>query len=293
MATFNGSRWIDEQLNSIFSQLDVEVSVIVNDDCSSDDTLDKLNSWKERGFRLQILENDSSRNGLPGSFLEFLSHEVDTDFVAFSDQDDIWLPSHLRNSIEHLGRSGYGCVSSGRFVCEKNKIDSGILDLPDLNFFNWQNALVENQAYGNTLVMTSNFFSSLQTLQDVSAKDCVMHDSLIYLWGCVNSKITFIPHANVRYRIHDSNATGIPRLRFRGLVASQKLYLRQSALLLSKLEGDSSLKEIRSAIYEHVQGCTSRNFWVRLRYSLSPIFLRKKKRDQFIVLIFILFGLLR
>ncbi|OXB05327.1 glycosyl transferase family 2, partial [Flavobacterium plurextorum] len=102
VATYNGEKYISEQLQSILNQKDVDLDILISDDGSTDNTL-------------QVIGNDfpnlSTEINIPGSgsaaknFLNMVSNLNFTenfDYVAFSDQDDIWLPEKMKNAVEKL-----------------------------------------------------------------------------------------------------------------------------------------------------------------------------------------------
>src|SRR3954470_7309866 len=97
MATFNGAAWLREQIDSILVQQGVSVRLIVSDDGSSDDTSDLVDRWASHDPRIQRLETAESRLGATGNFLRLL-HDADfadAEFVALSDQDDVWEADRL------------------------------------------------------------------------------------------------------------------------------------------------------------------------------------------------------
>jgi glycosyltransferase involved in cell wall biosynthesis len=88
LATYQGERFIDEQLDSIVSQLSPNDEIILSDDASSDGT---LHAVRERGDpRIRILAN-RERVGYVRNFQRAIS-QVRGEYVFFSDQDDVWLP---------------------------------------------------------------------------------------------------------------------------------------------------------------------------------------------------------
>lgn len=114
LATHNGAKFLREQLESLFGQQDVAVSVIASDDCSSDGTVAQLQqSAQEHGLVLLPASHLSLGNA-NRNFMRLI-HDApvgDADYVAFSDQDDIWLPDRLRVAVECLKRDKAAGYSS-------------------------------------------------------------------------------------------------------------------------------------------------------------------------------------
>lgn len=104
LATFNGQRWLDEQLQSIFGQRAVSVSVVVSDDASTDGTLECLADWSIRE-RILLLPGQSTRFGSAHrNFLRLIRDAPlgDAEYVALADQDDVWLPGKLARAVHCL-----------------------------------------------------------------------------------------------------------------------------------------------------------------------------------------------
>jgi rhamnosyltransferase len=104
LATYNGAKWLDEQLTSIFDQIGVEVSVIASDDASSDATPQTLAGWSHRAD-LHVLPAAGARLGSAHrNFLRLIRDASldDAEYVALADQDDVWLPSKLCRAVEQL-----------------------------------------------------------------------------------------------------------------------------------------------------------------------------------------------
>ncbi len=111
LATYNGSRWLDEQLDSLLAQQGVEVTVFVSDDHSSDNTLALLQARDDA--RLRILPQAVRCGSAAGNFFRLLR---DVDFAGFdaislADQDDVWHGDKLLRALQHMETLGVDAVS--------------------------------------------------------------------------------------------------------------------------------------------------------------------------------------
>ena len=109
IAAYNGEEWISKQLDCILSQEDVVVDIFVSLDRSSDRTLSLLKSKKYNCPNLSILSYGERFGGAAKNFYRLIK-EVDLtsyDYVAFADQDDIWLPEKLNHGIQAMQSSGH------------------------------------------------------------------------------------------------------------------------------------------------------------------------------------------
>ena len=106
MSTYNGEKYIKEQLDSIFNQKEVYVTLYVRDDGSTDNTLEIIKAYHNDIILLPFDENKG-----PGlSFMTLLYHVMSLstqyDYYAFADQDDIWMDVKLNKAIQQIQNNG-------------------------------------------------------------------------------------------------------------------------------------------------------------------------------------------
>ena len=101
MCTYNGERYIREQLDSIVAQTYALKEVIIQDDGSSDHTVDICREYARRYPFIQVFVNEQNK-GLEANFESATMRSVG-DFVAFSDQDDIWYPEKIERQVASIG----------------------------------------------------------------------------------------------------------------------------------------------------------------------------------------------
>ncbi len=100
MSTYNGERYLREQINSILAQTYQEWQLLVRDDGSSDGTLGILKEYAvAHPERIRILRDGRKNLGAKGSFEQLLMEAPDTDYYMFADQDDVWLPNKIAVSL--------------------------------------------------------------------------------------------------------------------------------------------------------------------------------------------------
>lgn len=100
IATYNGEKYLEEQLDSILSQTLKPAEIIVCDDRSTDGTVKILEQYSRKGL-LSYYVNEH-RLGFIGNFKKAVSLCSPANYIALSDQDDIWLPSKLKQAAEYL-----------------------------------------------------------------------------------------------------------------------------------------------------------------------------------------------
>lgn len=95
ISTYNGAKYIERQLNSIFNQVNVDVRVLVRDDCSKDDTVEVIQKYAQKHPKNKIEIVNGKNVGFAKSFWLGLSRCGEADYYAFADQDDVWKPNKL------------------------------------------------------------------------------------------------------------------------------------------------------------------------------------------------------
>ncbi|MEL0027736.1 MAG: glycosyltransferase [Perlucidibaca sp.] len=111
LATYNGERWLDEQLDSLLNQTGVAVTVFVSDDCSGDGTIARLQARADE--RIRLLPATSRQGSAAGNFFRLL-RDVDFsgyDAISLSDQDDIWHADKLARALTLMAEQGVDAVS--------------------------------------------------------------------------------------------------------------------------------------------------------------------------------------
>lgn len=103
MATYNGEKYLEEQIDSILKQQNVSISLVIRDDCSSDGTTAICEKYNQKYDCIDYKQNQCNK-GYVHNFIDMLySAESDRyDYFAFSDQDDVWLPNKLAEAINRI-----------------------------------------------------------------------------------------------------------------------------------------------------------------------------------------------
>lgn len=114
LATYNGIQWLPEQIDSILNQRDVDLQIVVSDDQSTDGTHELLQNYTNKDSRVTLLPS-CSKFGCASKNFYRLMVEVDfstIDYIAFADQDDIWVDSKLSDLAKIAHESNSDGVSS-------------------------------------------------------------------------------------------------------------------------------------------------------------------------------------
>lgn len=101
MSTYNGEKYVEQQINSIMAQKSVDVKLYIRDDGSTDSTLTVLENLRKQ-YPEKIILSSGNNLGYRKSFMTALRNSPKSDFYAFSDQDDVWFSTKCINAIDKL-----------------------------------------------------------------------------------------------------------------------------------------------------------------------------------------------
>lgn len=269
MATFDGERFVREQVDSVLDQTHPRVLLHVRDDGSRDRTLELLGAYADDP-RVEV--EAASNVGLPDAFFRLLDGSSDdADLWALSDQDDVWEPDKLARAVAALeGRSGPALYCGRVLVVDEELRALYPHELP-LRGPSFANALVQNIALGCTVVVNRE---ARELLRGRWPRECVMHDAWMYLVVAGTGEVLYDDAVLVRYRQHGRNTVGMgrgPVSRLAGRVRRQLSsggpgkHGRQDAEL-ARLFGDDLTPEASCQLDEFLS--SRAQLRARLRYAL-------------------------
>ena len=206
MSTYNGEKYIEEQIESIFGQKGVCIKLIVRDDGSTDGTIKILENYETLG-KLQFIQGENK--GFAESFWEMLLNAPEGDYYAFADQDDVWLENKLIRAVEHLRKepnmpllycANYYLVDEKLKKCAQKDIVSTDGWKPE--YF----ILTQTPALGNTMVWNRNLMKKLRLHPDCNWAS--EHDHRLQFAAAMFGKIIIDEERTVLYRQHENNTSG-------------------------------------------------------------------------------------
>jgi glycosyltransferase involved in cell wall biosynthesis len=221
-------RFLEEQLTSLFGQQGVEIEIMVNDDGSTDGTMEILDKWKAKGFNISI--SQSRGLGPTRAFLTLLLSCGEKQFVAFCDQDDVWVENKLTLQLSSLTNSTPMLSTCARlYIDETGKVIGKSKSLRNPPSF--LNSTFENIAPGNTILLNN---AAIRVINELRNPPVSHYDSWIYLLISAFGKVVFVPSHFVKYRIHSNNFVGLRKKSFKALTGAIKDYLNQQKFLIEK-----------------------------------------------------------
>ena len=232
LATYNGAKYIREQLDSLFQQSCGDFHLYIRDDGSKDDTLKIVEQF--HGMfpdRVTILKDSQKHRGAAKSFM-YLLENVDSEYYMFCDQDDIWLPTKVEKTFARMkeieGTETSQSETAGNAAGTANAVETApILVATDLKVVDEQLSPIKDSFNVDLkidvfrkhpeLICVRHVVTGCTMMFNRAAKEAslpmspraTMHDEWVAL--CVHFKggiISILDEATILYRQHTSNTLG-------------------------------------------------------------------------------------
>jgi glycosyltransferase involved in cell wall biosynthesis len=204
IATYNGEMFLKKQIDSILSQTYKNIEIIVVDDCSSDRTIELLKEF-ERIYGIKLYLNIKNL-GFIKNFEKAVSL-CSGDYIALSDQDDIWLPNKIETLVNEIGEYSLVCSDAKLIDNNENIIHNSFTiysgrDIPSNNIFEY--LVFGNFVTGCTIMFDSKLVSKILPIPDIYP----FHDWWFAIIASQSKGVKYIPDLLVKYRQHDNNVCG-------------------------------------------------------------------------------------
>ncbi|HGD0413073.1 TPA: glycosyltransferase family 2 protein [Streptococcus agalactiae] len=209
MATYNGEKFLAQQIESIQKQTFKEWNLLIRDDGSSDKTCDIIRNFTAKDSRIRFInENEHHNLGVVKSFFTLVNYEV-ADFYFFSDQDDVWLPEKLSVSLE---AAKHKASDVPLLVYTDLKVVNQELNILQDSMIRAQShhanttllpELTENTVTGGTMMINHALAEKWFTPNDI-----LMHDWFLALLAASLGEIIYLDLPTQLYRQHDNNVLG-------------------------------------------------------------------------------------
>ena len=227
LSTYNGEKYLEQQIESIIKQSYKNWKLVVRDDGSTDQTVKIIEKYVKIDKRISFNNINYDNMGVVKSFLFLLNH-VKSDYYMFCDQDDIWLKDKVKLTLscikeKELKEMKPYLIHTDLKVVDQNlnNISNSIYDYQKLpKESNYISSFIQNNVVGCT-VLFNNHLKELVKYQD----GIVMHDWWLALVARTFGEVVFLPTATILYRQHGKNAVGTTNFRLRSSLRSSLSYI--------------------------------------------------------------------
>jgi len=203
LATYNGEKYLKEQLDSIVKQTYKNIELIVQDDCSNDATLEILQAYKEK-LNITLYSNEKNLGYLQN--FESLLHKTNGDLIALCDQDDIWKPNKIALLVEHIKDASLVYSNSLLIDADGNSLEKTLSQKLKNNFISSSTPL--DFLYDNCVSAHAMLFKKELLLTLFPFAQHIYFDAWIAANAANADGITYLDEALVLYRQHATNTLG-------------------------------------------------------------------------------------
>jgi rhamnosyltransferase len=207
MATYNGERYITEQINSIQQQTTKNWKLYIRDDGSKDDTVALIKDLCRTDPRINLVEDDIGNLGFNLNFYQLLSCTTEK-YILFSDQDDFWLPTKIERLIEAIKKAEGthrkpAIAHSDASVTDENLNITQHRFIGNRGTMGLQGLLIANCVQGSSAIINKE-------LKEIALRHApkLPFDFHIALLASIYGNRIFIEEPLSLYRHHSSNAIG-------------------------------------------------------------------------------------
>lgn len=280
MSTYNGEKYLAEQIDSILAQEGVHVELFIRDDGSTDSTRNILTDYSKHYSNIHL--NFGENLGCGKSFITELNTAPDFEYYAFSDQDDYWKPRKLISAVKAVKEQEVihskelpVIYFSNLYITDKSLNIKRKTKLEKRNHSLEASIMKRNGVCGCTMVMNSRLREIIKSMPMPEFN--TLHDTfahtLVYLY--TDGSMICDSEAYIFYRQHSTNLEGGAIEWYSRLLKESKRFLSygieaaRAKYILSnwKDEFDSEVKETLTTVANHRE-----NFMCRLKIVFSPTF---------------------
>lgn len=204
MATYNGEKFIKQQIDSILMQLSLEDELVISDDGSKDFTISIIEKYMKNDPRVKLIFNNE--NGVISNFDNAISH-TNNELIFLSDQDDIWKENKVATIKEYYQQN----PDIQMIMSDITVVDDQLN--PTINsFYDYRGSkvgvlknIIKNSYIGCAMTFRKELKSKILPIP----RNVPMHDMWIGLVADSSKSALLIPEQLIYYRRHDSTVTSV------------------------------------------------------------------------------------
>jgi len=237
LAAFNGKQWLKQQIDSILNQKNSNLTIFISIDPSTDNTESLCRKLAEADMEVSILPDIGKFGGAAPNFFRLI-HDVDfsdCDYIAFSDQDDIWHPDKLSRAVQMLTANNCDGYSSNFTAFWSDGREMLVNKAQSQTKWDY---LFQSPGPGCTFVLTKKLAIELQSFIRKNKKEMTLvwlHDWFIYAFTRSKHYQWYIDsYSSLLYRQHDNNQVGV-NIGYKAFLHRMRFVLSGKALDQSSL----------------------------------------------------------
>ena len=242
LATYNSSKFLREQLDSLFQQTFSEWTLVIRDDGSSDETIAIIKEFQQKFPNILLLEDTNKNIGASESFMRLLQ-KTDSSYYFFCDHDDIWLPNKVKDSLDLMKKTELENMMKPIIIHSDLRVVDKNLNIISNSF--WKSSGIKpNYLENKNLIQVFNCVTGCTMLFNKTVKELAfpypasipMHDWWLAIVTLRNNGIIrHIDQPTILYRQHGSNEVGARMINF-------SYFIKKLRTISNTLEGHKSIR---------------------------------------------------
>ena len=241
MATYNGEKYIREQIDSLLSQTYHDWTLIIHDDNSKDATVDIIKDYENKyPYKIKLIDDEISTGGAKENFTYLLNNIDDNyDYIMFCDQDDIWKKDKIEKTLQKMNEEEFKNINKYPIIVFTDLIIvDQKLNVISESMWKYQRVKptfsqdINRLSTCNVITGCTMMMNKLSIKEYKLTKKALMHDWLLSLQILkIGGKIVYIDEGLILYRQHGKNVSGAKKTTFLG-------YLQKIKELNSLIKGN-------------------------------------------------------
>ncbi len=212
MSTYNGEKYLHEQISSILNQSHKDLRLYIRDDGSNDDTLRIISEYQRKDARIILIEDNIVHRGVKGSF-NYLMEVVDADYYMFCDQDDVWSAVKVEESLRAIDPIN---EEKPVVACSDLSLVNHKLDI--INESMWKTHRLTNLVDNRNGIKIASMFPGCTMIFNNQAKKLALMDNFDFPLHDIQLSLVTIKNGGdilpihkplIKYRQHSNNVVGL------------------------------------------------------------------------------------
>ncbi|TCS76629.1 rhamnosyltransferase [Muricomes intestini] len=289
MATYDGEKYIGEQIESILAQDYSNWHLIIQDDGSNDRTGEIITKYCDLDDRIEFCINNAE---VHGAYINFhgLANQCkngkEYDYYMFADQDDIWLQNKLSKLINYMNINSKTevatlCYGDMEVINDNGECTATSIDqILGLKYYNPYSVFFSHNVFGCNIIMNKKLFLMVPIVDITKDSTKILsHDNLYTKYSATFGQVLYLPERLMQYRRHSANVTSkqsyifsvqriIKRfLKLNDLAKDHALTYNQSLIAIQMMKDQASVEEWK--FLQGIQNAINHGGIIYLNYSMA------------------------
>lgn len=221
MATYNGEKYLKDQINSILKNLNKDDELVISDDGSTDKTIKIIQDYIKKDLRIKLFKGP--RKGVKQNFANAIE-KCTGDYIFLSDQDDVWMSNKVKIVIKTFKDTGCSLV-----VHNAKMVDSKLDDI-GMTLYEFRNSgagilknIIKNSYIGCCMAFDAKLKDKILPIPD----NIEMHDQWIGILCEKYGKTIFINDFLIQYRRHASSISKLTHYTIGKKIKNKYVFIKE------------------------------------------------------------------